>query len=230
MQNPTVYDHRNVYDDGAGGGGGSGWPDGLITLDYFTCTYLEDRTAGTINSFDSSLDSPINDTSNLMVIRSNYMSDYVYRGANAMAALSNGSISIEYYAKVVALGTDNNTTAFGGIVKSGNYWAALIAPKTNDANSVAIWHNDGQHNFTITENTTDWNHYEVCIENGRAYYFLNGKLLADYGGIDLDNTFIQLYQRTTNRAIMQMTEFAIWNKCKHKSDFVLNNDPVLVRG
>ena len=230
MQQPTVYNLRNIYDKAGGGGGGGGWPDGLITLDYFTCTYLEDRTAGTINSFDDTPNSPISNTSNLMVIRNNYMSDYVYRGVNSMAAIANGSLSIEYYAKVASLGTDNNTTAWGGVIKAGNYWAALIAPKTNDANSVAIWHNDTQHTFTITENTTDWNHYEVCIENGMAYYFLNGKLLASYSGLDLNNAFIQLYQRTSNRAIMQLTQFAIWNKCKHKNDFVLNNDPVLVRG
>lgn len=38
MQQPTVYDHRNVYDNGGGGGGGFIIPDGYILYESITNT------------------------------------------------------------------------------------------------------------------------------------------------------------------------------------------------
>lgn len=41
MQKPTVYDHRNVYDNGGGGGGGNNpvtpvFPDGIKRMEYYS--------------------------------------------------------------------------------------------------------------------------------------------------------------------------------------------------
>lgn len=224
MQQPTVYDHTNVYDNG----GGHTDLKHLITLDYFGITYFENRSAGGLNGLTSINTSPINNSNNLYCLQNDNTSGISYGGTRASQAVNDGNFTIEYFSKVL-LGSEDNTSAIFGLGKTGNYWASLIAPKTNNSSVVAIWHNDVQYDYSGIDDTRNWHHYEIDVDNKKAYYFIDGNLLAAFDSLDVDNALLQVYPYQNNRAKMQITQLAIWDYCKHKENFVVNNEPILLQ-
>ena len=204
--------------------GGGDFPSDLITLDYFSLCIGEHRTSGSISSLDGPVESPFTNTSELWTLSNNRVgTDLTYLENRANTAIQSGTFSIEYFGKVTALGSSPNTSALAGLVNVNNYWASVIAPHTNAETTLAVWHNDTQYNFLSQSDTRAWHHYEISVDNGSAYYFYDGNLLANYDSLDTSNTFFTVYGKMSSRATMQIAQLAIWNTCKHTSNFSVNH-------
>ena len=169
-------------------------------------------------------ESPFTNTSELWTLSNDSIgTDLKYFENMANTAIQSGTFSIEYFGKVTALGSSPNTSALAGLVNVNNYWASVIAPHSNAGTTLAVWHNDTQHNFLSQSDTRAWHHYEISVDNGSAYYFYDGNLLAMYDSLDTSNTFFTVYGKMSGRATMQIAQLAIWNTCKHTSNFSVNH-------
>ena len=216
----SIYNGDGVYKDGIK----TPLPDHLILCEYFDKRVGAPLTSGTINSFGYDNTCPLNIAGGAPYSGSEDFIDLRYNSIDSLVQA--GTFTIEYFLKVDQLTSVEQSSPSAFVKNTGDRWIAAMAPVSNNSNLLNVWHNDSS-TVHSANNSTKWHHYEISVNNKRAYYFLDGIYKTDY---DITSGLIAawfiIHSQMNQRCKFRVSQVAVWDICKHTSSFTVDYEPI----
>jgi len=76
----------------------------------------------------------------------------------------------------------------------------------------------------------NWHHYEISVNNGTALYFIDGTLIDTYNiSSTLPNSWFVIRDLLQLRCLYRISQVAVWDVCKHQSNFNVSYEPIAYR-
>lgn len=201
-------------------------PEGLVFVQYFNKEFGQPHTSGTISqdavSYDTSV--PLDIADGAPVWNNGIGSQIVYSSDPILDVCESNEFTIEFFCKKIADGTSSSAPTVGFQAPPNNYWHCNAAPFYS-GNYVYFWVNDDSTTISTGVTLTDWNHFEIDVNGNSASLYING-VFKDSKTVQSIRTWFTIFDQYTNRAQLLLSQVALWNYCRHSSNFTVSRDPI----